>query len=52
MKKTLIILAIVIVIILAVLAAVHFLPYWATILSCGTFVVGAVGGYLAKKYIK
>lgn len=50
MKKVLIAIAILIVLIICLLAYYHYVPFWATIVSTGAFIVGCVAGWLTKSW--
>lgn len=50
MKKYLIIAAIVLAIVVAVLAYLNYVPFWASIVSTLAFIAGGVIGWLAKDW--
>lgn len=56
MKKTLIFIAIIVLIIVALCVAAHYLPVWFSITTVAVFVVGGICGWFAKvlydKYVK
>ena len=56
MKKNLIFIAIIVLIIVALCFAAHYLPVWFSITTVAVFVVGGVCGWFAKvlydKYVK
>lgn len=48
MKKKLIIAAIIIVAIVGLLAYYQYVPFWASIVSTGAFIVGIIAGWFCK----
>lgn len=56
MKKTLITIAIIIAVIVALCVLAHYMPIWVSILTAVVFIGGGVVGWIAKvwydKYIK
>ena len=48
MKRTMILMPIVVVIIVGLLAYYQYVPFWASIVSTGAFIFGVVLGWLAK----
>lgn len=48
MKKKLIIAAIIIIAIIGLLAYYQYVPFWASIVSTGAFIVGIIAGWYCK----